>query len=545
MGSGSTAARPIRGRSSRATTTRCWRRSPPGRRRRRWRSRGSTGRCASSASAGVSTNIAFVENLLKHPTFLDNSYTTKFIDTTPELFQFSARRDRATKILTYIADITVNGHPGDRRAAEAAGRGAAAEAAGGAARRAAAGDAAAPGGEGREGGRRLDAGAGAAARHRHHDARRPPEPARDADALLRHDPGGAGLCADAAAALQRRVLGRARPSTSPTASCRNARGSGCATCARAMPNLMTQMLLRASNGVGYTNYPDNVVQTFVAQAATSGVDVFRVFDSLNWVENMRVAMDAVIDSGKICEAAICYTGDLLDPARSKYDLKYYVAHGEGAARRRRACPRAQGHGRASEAVGRLHAGQDAEGGGRAADPLPHPRHQRRSRRRASSRRRAPGSMRSTRRWTASRATPRSPASGRSSRRWQRTERDTGLDIEAIRQISDYWEAVRTQYAAFEAGLKAPASEVYLHEMPGGQFTNLKAQARSMGLEERWHEVAHMYAEVNRMFGDIVKVTPLVEGRGRHGADDGGAGADPGAGRGSGRSRWPSRRASST
>ena len=95
-----------------------------------------------------------------------------------------------------------------------------------------------------------------------------------------------------------------------------------------MPNLMTQMLLRASNGVGYTNYPDNVVQAFVAQAAKSGVDVFRVFDSLNWVENMRVAMDAVIDSGKICEAAICYTGDLLDPTRSKYDLKYYVAMGK-------------------------------------------------------------------------------------------------------------------------------------------------------------------------------------------------------------------------
>ena len=115
----------------------------------------------------------------------------------------------------------------------------------------------------------------------------------------------------------------------------------------AMPNLMTQMLLRASNGVGYTNYPDNVVQTFVAQAATSGVDVFRVFDSLNWVENMRVAMDAVIESGKICEAAICYTGDLIDPARAKYDLKYYVAMAQGAARRRRARPRPQGHGRAS------------------------------------------------------------------------------------------------------------------------------------------------------------------------------------------------------
>ncbi len=95
-----------------------------------------------------------------------------------------------------------------------------------------------------------------------------------------------------------------------------------------MPNIMTQMLLRASNGVGYTNYPDNVVQSFVAQAARSGVDVFRVFDSLNWVENMRVAMDAVLESGKICEGTVCYTGDILDPARAKYDLKYYVAMGK-------------------------------------------------------------------------------------------------------------------------------------------------------------------------------------------------------------------------
>jgi pyruvate carboxylase len=107
-----------------------------------------------------------------------------------------------------------------------------------------------------------------------------------------------------------------------------------------MPNLLTQMLLRASNGVGYTNYPDNVVQSFVHQAAETGIDVFRVFDSLNWVENMRVAMDAVLETGRICEGTICYTGDLLDPARPKYDLKYYISHGEGAGGRRRACARA-------------------------------------------------------------------------------------------------------------------------------------------------------------------------------------------------------------
>ncbi len=157
---------------------------------------------------GVSTNIAFVENLLKHPTFLDNSYTTKFIDTTPELFHFSARRDRATKILTYVADITVNGHP------ETAGRPKPPAEARPPKPPVVPLTPPPPGArqlleeQGAEGGRRLDAGPGAAAHHRHHDARRAPEPARDADAVVRHDRGGAGLCPHAAGALQRRVLGR-------------------------------------------------------------------------------------------------------------------------------------------------------------------------------------------------------------------------------------------------------------------------------------------------------------------------------------------------
>ena len=158
-------------------------------------------------------------------------------------------------------------------------------------------------------------------------------------------------------------------------------------------------------------------------------------------------------------------------------------------------------------VGRLHAGQGAEGGGGAADPLPHPRHQRRRGGEHPRRRRAPGSTRSTRRWTASRATPRSPASARSSRRCGTPSATPGSTSRRSGRSRTTGRRCATQYAAFEAGLKAPASEVYLHEMPGGQFTNLKAQARSMGLEERWHEVAQMYAEVNQMFGDIVKVTP--------------------------------------
>ncbi|MFQ8431985.1 pyruvate carboxylase [Amaricoccus sp. W119] len=455
---------------------------------------------------GVSTNIAFVENLLKHPTFLDLSYTTKFIDTTPELFAFESRRDRATKILTYVADISVNGHP------ETAGR-------------------PRPPAEARK--------------------PRPPvdmeqEPVRDGTRQLLEKE-GAQAVADWMLAQKKMLI------TDTTM--RDGHQSLLATRMRsydmikiapayarmlpelfsvecwggatfdvayrflqecpwqrlrdlraAMPNLMTQMLLRASNGVGYTNYPDNVVEAFVKQAAESGVDVFRVFDSLNWVENMRVAMDAVVGTGKVCEAAICYTGDIFDPDRAKYDLKYYVAMGKelkaagahvlglkdmagllkpGAARVLfKALKEEVGlpihfhtHDTSGVAAATILAAADV--GVDAVDAA----------------------------MDAFSGSTSQPCLGSIVEALKHSERDTGLDIEAIRQISDYWEAVRAQYLAFEAGLQAPASEVYLHEMPGGQFTNLKAQARSMGLEERWHEVAHMYSEANKMFGDIVKVTP--------------------------------------
>ena len=273
----------------------------------------------------------------------------------------------------------------------------------------------------------------------------------------------------------------------------------------AMPNLMTQMLLRASNGVGYTNYPDNVVQSFVAEAA-KGIDVFRVFDSLNWVENMRVAMDAVVEANKICEGTICYTGDILNPDRAKYDLKYYVDMGKqlrdagahvlglkdmagllkpAAARQLvKALKEEVGlpihfhtHDTSGVAGATILAAADA--GVDAVDAA----------------------------MDAFSGGTSQPCLGSIVEALRNTDRDTGLDIERIREISAYWEQVRAQYTAFESGLAAPASEVYLHEMPGGQFTNLKAQARSLGLEERWGDVAKTYADVNQMFGDIVKVTP--------------------------------------
>jgi pyruvate carboxylase len=453
---------------------------------------------------GVATNIAFVENLLKHPQFLDNSYHTKFIDQTPELFSFRKRRDRATKILTYIADVTVNGHP------ETNGR-------------------PVPSPEAR--------------------LPRPPElraePAAGTRQLLERD--GPKAVADWMLAQERVLL------TDTTM--RDAHQSLLATRMRSidmirvapayaanlpglfsvecwggatfdvayrflqecpwqrlrdlrarMPNLLLQMLLRGANGVGYTNYPDNVVKFFVKQAAETGVDLFRVFDSLNWVENMRVAMDAVLESGRILEGSICYTGEMLDPERSKYDLKYYLsmarelrdagAHIIGlkdmAGLLKPATARVlvralkdeiglpvhlHTHDTAGIACGTILAA--AEAGVDAVDA-------------------AMDSLSGN----TSQATLGTVVAALA-----QDGRDTGLDLGAIRAISNYWEQVRAHYAAFESGMQSPASEVYLHEMPGGQFTNLKAQARSLGLEDRWHEVAQTYAEVNRMFGDIVKVTP--------------------------------------
>ncbi len=454
---------------------------------------------------GVSTNIAFVENLLKHPTFLSNEYTTKFIDETPDLFQFKKRRDRATKILTYIADISVNGHPetegrpmpaaeakaptppvsyvanpapGSRTLLEAEGPQAVAD------WMAAQKQLLITDTTMRDGHQSL-----LATRMRSIDMIRvAPSYAANIPQLFSVECWGGATFDVAYRFLQECPWQRLRDIRA------------------AMPNVMTQMLLRASNGVGYTNYPDNVVQFFVKQAAETGVDVFRVFDSLNWVENMRVAMDAVIDAGKVCEGTICYTGDMLDPARAKYDLKYYVgmakdlkkagAHVLGlkdmaglmkpatASVLVKALKEEVGlpihfhtHDTAGVACGTILAASEAgvDAVDCAMDALS---------------------------GNTSQATL-----GTVVESLRHTERDTGIDPGAVRQISDYWEGVRAQYAAFETGQQAPSSEVYLHEMPGGQFTNLKAQARSLGLEDRWHEVAQTYADVNQMFGDIVKVTP--------------------------------------
>ncbi len=452
---------------------------------------------------GVSTNIAFVENLLKHPTFLSNEYTTKFIDETPDLFLFKKRRDRGTKVLNYIADITVNGHPEtkdrpmprpDLKEARPP----------------------APKAEPQMGTRNLleQKGPQAVA-----DWMKAQRQLLITDTTMRD--GHQSLLATRMRSIDMIKVAPSYAANLPQLFSVECWGGATFDVAyrflqecpwqrlrdlrEAMPNLMTQMLLRGANGVGYTNYPDNVVQEFVRQAA-KGVDVFRVFDSLNWVENMRVAMDAVIENNKICEGTVCYTGDILDPDRAKYDLKYYV----GMAKELRD---AGAHVLGLKDMAGLLKPASAKILIRALKeevglPIHFHTHD-------------TAGIASATILAASEAgvdavdCAMDSFSGNTSQATlgtvvealRHTERDTGLDIKAIREISDYFEAVRGQYAAFESSLQAPASEVYLHEMPGGQFTNLKAQARSLGLEERWHEVAQMYADVNQMFGDIVKVTP--------------------------------------
>ncbi|GGG83741.1 hypothetical protein GCM10011415_37140 [Salipiger pallidus] len=235
-----------------------------------------------------------------------------------------------------------------------------------------------------------------------------------------------------------------------------------------MPNIMTQMLLRASNGVGYTNYPDNVVQSFLAQAAESGVDVFRVFDSLNWVENMRVAMDAVIESGKVCEGTICYTGDILDPDRAKYNLQYYVDMGKAlkdagahvlGLKDMAGLLKANSAGALVKALKEevglpIHFHTHDTSGASIATVLEAAR---------------AGVDAVDAAMDALSGNTSQPTLGSIVEALRHTDRDTLLDVGTIRELSNYWEAVRGQYTAFESGLQAPASEVYLHEMPGGQI----------------------------------------------------------------------------
>ncbi|MDP3295551.1 MAG: pyruvate carboxylase [Nevskia sp.] len=455
---------------------------------------------------GVSTNLQFLENVILHPLFKSGDCTTRFIDTTPELFRFTPRRDRATKVLRFIGDVAVNGNPEMK-------------------------------------GRKVPEGILALPLKPKVDLMTPvPKGLRDE--LKARGPKGFAdwikgqpnvLLTDTTMRDAHQSLFATRMRTRDMVDiapyyARLVPGLLSLECwggatfdvamrflkedpwqrlamlRAAIPNIPFQMLLRSANAVGYTNYPDNVVEYFVSQAAKNGIDIFRVFDSLNAVDNMRVAMDAVIASGAVCEGTICYTGDLFDSTRPKYKLKYYVdmakqlekagAHILGIKDMAGICkPRAarelvkalkneiglpihfHTHDTSGIAAASVLAAIDA--GCDAVD----------------------GAM------DAMSGLTSQPNLGAIAAALSGSERDPLVDFDAMQSLSDYWEGARRYYAPFEADIRSGTADVYRHEMPGGQYTNLREQGRALGLEARWPEVSRAYAAVNQLFGDIVKVTP--------------------------------------
>ncbi len=461
---------------------------------------------------GVKTNIPFLIKLLRHDTFQGGLCTTRFIDETPELFQFPKRQDRATKLLTYLGEVIVNGNSlfGSTR----------------------------------------------------------PQPARREPAPLpefnKHDAiplGTRDRLAELGPTKFAAWVREQKPLLMTDTTFRDAHQSLLATRLRTrdfleiaeaysrmcpqlfslemwggatfdtamrflkecpwerlaemrtrIPNILFQMLLRASNAVGYTNYPDNVVREFVHEAAECGMDVFRIFDSLNCVPNMQVAMDAVLSATPshgvqpICEAAICYSGDITNPGRTKYSLKYYIdmakqlekmgAHILAIKDMAGLCkPRA-----ARELVRALkqeiglpiHFHTHDTGGIQSASIL----------------------MAAEEGLDIADAAM-APMSGGTSQPNLNTiseslrfsPRETGLSSQSLDDIALYWKAVRQFYSPFESEQQPATTDLYSHEMPGGQYTNLYQQAKSLGLSDQWPEICRSYAQVNLMLGDIVKVTP--------------------------------------
>jgi len=454
---------------------------------------------------GVKTNIPFLENVIHNPIFSSGQATTTLIDTTPELFKFKAKRDRATKLLNFIGDVTINGNP------QAKGF--------------------------------VPKENFTAARVPAYDIKQAPPkgtrqlllelgPKKFAEWTLKQKP---LLITDTTFrdAHQSLFATRLRSYDMIAVADAVARRTpnlfsvelwGGATFDTAMrflhedpwrrlrrlreciPNICFQMLFRGSNAVGYSNYPDNAVAGFVKHAAGAGMDIFRVFDSLNYLPNLKVAMEAVNETHALCEAAICYTGNILDPARDKYSLKYYVMLAqelEKMGAHMLAIKDMAGLCRPAAAGLLVKALKEAVG-----IPIHFHTHDTSGIAAASVLSAAEAGVDVVDLAIASMSGSTSqPNMNSVVAALQFTKRETGLDLDALNELADYWEQVRGYYAPFDTAPKAGSAEVYQHEMPGGQFTNLKEQASAMGLGLRWPEIARTYAEVNQLFGDIVKVTP--------------------------------------
>ncbi|MER1985480.1 MAG: pyruvate carboxylase [Solibacillus sp.] len=451
---------------------------------------------------GVKTNIPFLENVVVHDKFTTGQFDTSFIDTTPELFCFPERKDRGTKLLSYIGNVTLNGFPGvEKRTKPIFVKPAI--------------PTIAP--TTLSGTKQLLDTAGADGvvswikeqqhvlltdttfRDAHQSLLATRVRSKDlfeiapATSAYMQDFFSLEMWGGATFDVAYRFL-----KEDPWARLEKLR--------QQIPNILFQMLFRGSNAVGYTNYPDNVVRAFIQQAASSGIDVFRIFDALNWVKSMEVAIDEVRSVGKIAEAAICYTGDILDDSRAKYTVQYYKDMA-------RDLERAGAHILAIKDMAgllkpaaayrliselkevtdlpiHLHS-HDTSGNGifvyakaieAGVDIIDT----------------ALGSMSGL---------TSQPSVNSLYYAMKDEPRNMQANIDGLEKLSTYWGDVRKYYVDFESGMNAPHSEIYVHEMPGGQYSNLQQQAKAVGLGDRWELVKDMYARVNLLFGDIVKVTP--------------------------------------
>ena len=452
---------------------------------------------------GIKTNIPFLLNVIQHEKFLNGNYHTNFIDETPELFKFPKRKNRGTKLLTYIGETTVNGFPGISKQKKPIFP-----------------KPIIPQLENKE---ILD-GTKQILDKRGSDGL--VSWIKEQKQVLLTDTTFRDAHQSILATLVRTkdIVQIAKPTAQLLPELFSVEMWGGATFDVAyrflkedpwerlsklrneMPNVLFQMLLRASNAVGYKNYPDNVIYAFVEKSAKEGIDVFRIFDSLNWLEGMIPAMEAVLDNHKIAEASICYTGDVLDANETKYDLTYYVqlakeleksgAHILGikdmagllkpeAAYRLISSLKEKIdipihlHTHDTSGNGIYTYARAIEAGVDIVDVA-----------------------------TSSMAGSTSQPSAQTLiHALDQTERKPNVNIRNYEKIARYWESVREFYRPFESGMKAPHTEVYDHEMPGGQYSNLQQQAKAVGLQDRWDEVKAMFQTVNHMFGDIIKVTP--------------------------------------
>ena len=453
---------------------------------------------------GVKTNIPFLGNVVLHDKFLTGAFDTSFIDSTPELFNFPERKDRGTKLLNYIGNVTLNGFPGVEKRSKPifvqpekpkvdllipppAGTKQILDA---------------HGADGlvkwikeqndvlltdttfRDAHQSL-----LATRVRSQDMFQ----IADETARMMHNFFSLEMWGGATFDVAYRFL-----KEDPWARLAKLR--------KQVPNVLFQMLVRGANAVGYTNYPDNLIREFIQESAASGIDVFRIFDSLNWIKGMEVAIDEARNSGKIAEAAICYTGDILDDGRAKYTVQYYkdmareleqtgahilaIKDMAGLLKPQAAYRLISELKEATNLPIHLHT-HDTSGNGiylyakaieAGVDIIDT----------------ALGSMAGL---------TSQPSANSLYYAMKGAEREVRADIESLEKLSYYWEDVRKYYVDFESGMNAPHSEIYVHEMPGGQYSNLQQQAKAVGLGDRWDEVKSMYSRVNLMFGDIVKVTP--------------------------------------